>query len=91
MNVPPVGYATYSETSTCRRGGDFTPISASVPISSTSAIPTIPIRSENKAVNSVNNAGANGAAALPVVAYRPNISPSRPTGATRARKARELA
>ena len=53
-------------------------------------MPTIPTRSENKPEKRAKSAGARNEAARPVVAYSPNISPSRPTGAMRAMNAREL-
>src|SRR6478672_11907152 len=80
----------HSEPAATCLGGDETLVMARVPANSTMAIPTIPIRSENNPENRAKSPGARNEAARPVVAYRPNISPSRPGGATWARKEREL-
>src|SRR6476469_7332695 len=80
----------HSEPAATCLGGDETLVMARVPANSTMAIPTIPIRSENNPENRAKSPGARNEAARPVVAYRPNISPSRPGGATWARKDREL-
>src|SRR3954447_17943806 len=64
---------------------------ARAPAASTNAIPTIPTLSLNNAEKRANSPGARNDAARPVVVYRPNISPSRPFGARRARNERELA
>src|ERR671916_61341 len=61
-------YIAYSETFAERLGGEDTPIIATAPIPRTSAIPTIPIRSENSPEKRANNPGARNDTARPVVA-----------------------